>query len=70
MLPPLSRVLDQKSVGAWGKQGFERNGAATINSKQEWPDWYPPPEMIERRPDIEEQLVDLQSGRAFRSGRR
>ena len=53
-----------------GKQGFEWTGAATINSKQEWPDWYPPPEMIERRPDIEEQLVDLQSGRGVPGGPR
>ena len=45
-----------------GKQGFEWNGTATINSKQEWPDWYPPAEMIARRPDIQPQLVQLQSG--------
>jgi lipoprotein-anchoring transpeptidase ErfK/SrfK len=53
-----------------GKQGFEWNGVATINSKQEWPDWYPPAEMIERRPDIEEQLTDLQSGRGVPGGLR
>ena len=53
-----------------GKQGFEWNGVATINSKQEWPDWYPPAEMIARRPDIEEQLVDLQSGRGVPGGLR
>jgi lipoprotein-anchoring transpeptidase ErfK/SrfK len=45
-----------------GKQGFEWTGTATINSKQEWPDWYPPAEMIARRPDIQPQLVQLQSG--------
>jgi len=45
-----------------GKQGFEWSGVATINSKQEWPDWYPPSEMVERRPDIKPQLVQLQSG--------
>ncbi len=45
-----------------GKQGFEWSGVATINSKQEWPDWYPPAEMVERRPDIKPQLVQLQSG--------
>ena len=53
-----------------GKQGFEWSGAATINSKQEWPDWYPPAEMIERRPDIEPQLVELQSGRGVPGGPR
>jgi lipoprotein-anchoring transpeptidase ErfK/SrfK len=53
-----------------GKQGFEWTGVATINSKQEWPDWYPPAEMIERRPDIEPQLVELQSGRGVPGGPR
>ncbi len=53
-----------------GKQGFEWNGTATINSKQEWPDWYPPAEMIERRPDIKEQLVQLQSGMGVPGGPR
>ncbi len=45
-----------------GKEGFGWSGTATINSKQEWPDWYPPKEMIERRPDIKPQLTQLQSG--------
>lgn len=45
-----------------GKEGFAWAGAASINSKQEWPDWYPPSEMIERRPDIQPQLTALQSG--------
>lgn len=45
-----------------GKAGFAWAGEATINSKQEWPDWYPPAEMIARRPDIQPQLTALQSG--------
>ncbi|MCS0493503.1 L,D-transpeptidase [Ancylobacter sp. MQZ15Z-1] len=45
-----------------GKEGFGWSGTATINSKQEWPDWYPPKEMIARRPDIKPQLSQLQSG--------
>jgi lipoprotein-anchoring transpeptidase ErfK/SrfK len=53
-----------------GKQGFEWSGDATIKSKQEWPDWYPPAEMIARRPDIEAQLVDLQSGKGVPGGPR
>ena len=51
-----------------GKEGFGWSGVATINSKQEWPDWYPPPEMIARRPDIEKQLVELQSGKGVAGG--
>ena len=53
-----------------GKEGFGWSGVATINSKQEWPDWYPPPEMIARRPDIEKQLVELQSGKGVAGGLR
>ena len=31
-----------------GKPGFEWAGAHTITRKQEWPDWTPPSEMVER----------------------
>lgn len=51
-----------------GKEGFGWSGMATINSKQEWPDWYPPKEMIERRPDIKPQLTKLQSGEGVAGG--
>jgi lipoprotein-anchoring transpeptidase ErfK/SrfK len=33
-----------------GREGFGWNGEATINSKQEWPKWFPPPEMVARDP--------------------
>ena len=45
-----------------GKQGFSWNGEAIIRYKQEWPDWYPPMEMIERDPSIKERVSTLQSG--------
>lgn len=51
-----------------GKEGFGWSGSATINSKQEWPDWYPPKEMIDRRPDIKSQLSQLQSGPGVAGG--
>ena len=51
-----------------GKQGFAWTGTAEIRSKQEWPDWYPPPEMIQRRPDIRPQLTKLQSGIGVHGG--
>ncbi|QFR32094.1 L,D-transpeptidase [Ancylobacter sp. TS-1] len=51
-----------------GKEGFGWSGTATINSKQEWPDWYPPKEMIERRPDIKAQLSQLRSGQGVAGG--
>ena len=43
---------------------------ATINSKQEWPDCYPVPEMLARRPDIVPMLVPLQSGMGIPGGPR
>jgi lipoprotein-anchoring transpeptidase ErfK/SrfK len=35
-----------------GRQGFDWAGTQTISRKQEWPDWVPPPEMLQRRPDL------------------
>ena len=51
-----------------GREGFAWAGEATIKSKQEWPDWYPPKEMIDRRPDLKKQLVELQSGLGMHGG--
>ena len=45
-----------------GKEGFAWSGTAVVHDKQEWPDWYPPKEMIQRRPDLRGQLTELQSG--------
>jgi lipoprotein-anchoring transpeptidase ErfK/SrfK len=33
-----------------GRDGFQWQGLLKITRKQEWPDWTPPPEMIERQP--------------------
>jgi lipoprotein-anchoring transpeptidase ErfK/SrfK len=51
-----------------GREGFVWSGEATIKSKQEWPDWYPPKEMIERRPELKKMMVDLQSGLGMHGG--
>ncbi|MBV9739784.1 MAG: L,D-transpeptidase [Hyphomicrobiales bacterium] len=45
-----------------GREGFGWSGAATIKSKQEWPDWYPPAEMIARQPELQAKMSALQSG--------
>ncbi len=45
-----------------GREGFGWSGEAKIKSKQEWPDWYPPKEMLDRRPDLMKEMVELQSG--------
>jgi lipoprotein-anchoring transpeptidase ErfK/SrfK len=33
-----------------GREGFAWSGVLTISRKAEWPDWYPPVEMIARQP--------------------
>jgi lipoprotein-anchoring transpeptidase ErfK/SrfK len=33
-----------------GREGFTWSGVQNISKKAEWPDWTPPPEMIERQP--------------------
>ncbi|MBV9637638.1 MAG: L,D-transpeptidase, partial [Methylobacteriaceae bacterium] len=35
-----------------GREGFGWSGTAEIRFKQEWPKWFPPPEMIERQPEL------------------
>jgi lipoprotein-anchoring transpeptidase ErfK/SrfK len=51
-----------------GGEGFGWSGVATVHTKQEWPDWYPPAEMLERKPDLKEHMVQLQSGLGMRGG--
>ena len=53
-----------------GREGFGWSGVANINSKQEWPDWYPPPEMIARQPEIKRVASKLQSGIGVAGGPR
>jgi lipoprotein-anchoring transpeptidase ErfK/SrfK len=33
-----------------GRDGFQWSGLLRISRKSEWPDWIPPPEMIDRQP--------------------
>lgn len=35
-----------------GREGFTWSGVKTISAKKEWPAWTPPPEMLQRRPDL------------------
>ncbi len=51
-----------------GAEGFIWSGTATIHSKQEWPDWYPPAEMLARKPELKEHMVQLQSGLGMKGG--
>ncbi len=35
-----------------GREGFTWSGQSKISRKAKWPSWRPPPEMLERRPDL------------------
>ena len=35
-----------------GRDGFRWGGATRVSAKREWPDWRPPKDMLERRPDL------------------
>jgi lipoprotein-anchoring transpeptidase ErfK/SrfK len=39
-----------------GRAGFEWKGSEKITRKAEWPDWYPPKEMLLRRADLPERM--------------
>jgi lipoprotein-anchoring transpeptidase ErfK/SrfK len=51
-----------------GRDGFLWSGVAEIHSKQDWPDWYPPKEMIAREPKLRASLAKLQSGLGVHGG--
>jgi len=40
-----------------GKPGFAWAGVKQISMKREWPDWTPPAEMLQRRPDLPRHMV-------------
>jgi lipoprotein-anchoring transpeptidase ErfK/SrfK len=51
-----------------GKEGFGWSGVATVHSKQEWPNWYPTNEYVQRQPEIQADLDELQSGAGVLAG--
>src|ERR1700759_1988693 len=40
-----------------GRDGFTWSGTQTITKKAEWPDWVPPPEMIQRQPYLPRHMA-------------
>ena len=42
---------------ATAKDGFEWSGTHKVSRKVEWPDWYPPEEMRQRRPELPEHMA-------------
>ncbi len=51
-----------------GREGFGWSGNATVHSKQEWPDWYPPKEMLDRRPELKKMMSELRGGLGMPGG--
>ncbi len=51
-----------------GGEGFGWSGVATINAKREWPDWYPPKEMLQRKPELVASMSQLQGGLGMPGG--
>ena len=51
-----------------GAEGFIWSGRATVHTKQEWPDWYPPAEMLARKPELRQHMVQLRSGLGMKGG--
>jgi lipoprotein-anchoring transpeptidase ErfK/SrfK len=40
-----------------GRDGFTWSGVQSVTKKAEWPDWTPPPEMIERQPYLPRHMA-------------
>ena len=40
-----------------GREGFTWSGVKQVARKAEWPDWYPPPEMIARQPYLPRMMA-------------
>ncbi|MEA2992898.1 MAG: hypothetical protein QOD40_1818 [Alphaproteobacteria bacterium] len=40
-----------------GRPGFTWAGVHQVTAKREWPDWYPPDEMLKRRPDLPKHMA-------------
>lgn len=51
-----------------GSEGFGWSGTANVHDKQEWPDWYPTAETLQRKPEIIKSLKQLQSGMGMAGG--
>jgi lipoprotein-anchoring transpeptidase ErfK/SrfK len=40
-----------------GRDGFQWTGTHTVSAKKEWPEWRPPKEMLQRRPDLPKMMA-------------
>src|SRR5450830_1500302 len=44
-----------------GGEGFGWSGVAEVRNKQEWPDWYPTNDILQRKPELRGEMIELQS---------
>jgi lipoprotein-anchoring transpeptidase ErfK/SrfK len=51
-----------------GGEGYGWSGVAMVNSKQEWPDWYPTTDMLAHQPQLGPRLKQLQGGHGVPGG--
>jgi len=51
-----------------GREGFAWSGIATVQGQREWPDWYPPKEMMERRPELRQAMTEVERGMGMPAG--
>ena len=51
-----------------GNEGFRWSGVAEVHSKQEWPDWYPTADILQRHPELSPDLKRLPGGLGLAGG--
>jgi lipoprotein-anchoring transpeptidase ErfK/SrfK len=55
-------------MGGRASRPFTTTGIATVHDKKEWPDWYPTADILQRKPEIRQYMVQLQSGIGMHGG--
>jgi lipoprotein-anchoring transpeptidase ErfK/SrfK len=51
-----------------GGEGYGWSGVATVHSKQEWPNWYPTNDILQRQPQLRARLNTLPGGQGVPGG--
>jgi lipoprotein-anchoring transpeptidase ErfK/SrfK len=51
-----------------GGEGYGWSGVATVENKQEWPNWYPTRDILQRQPQLVTKLSRLEGGDGFPGG--
>jgi lipoprotein-anchoring transpeptidase ErfK/SrfK len=51
-----------------GGEGFGWSGVAAVHSKQEWPDWYPTNNILQRQPQLRARMKELPGGQGVAGG--